>query len=99
MTRSATFGRIASDVEEIAFFIALGTDLGRSSRGDGVATVVALPVRQAATWTNISDKFTRRCVAAQGTFHFSFSLFHLSYLHCLPVLIGRTLLRTAVRHS
>ena len=72
--------------------MALRTDVGRSGRCDGVATVVALPVRQAATWTNIPNKFTRRCVAAQGTLHIFVSLFHLIYLHLLPVLIGRTLL-------
>ena len=84
MARSATFRRIARDVEEIAFFMALRTDIGRRCRCDGVATFVALPVRQATIWTNIPHKFTRLCVATQGTLHFSFSLFHLIYLHSFP---------------
>ena len=85
--------RIAGDVNEIAFCMAFRTHLRCSYRGDGVATIVALPVGQAAVWTNIPDEFTRRCVAAQGALHFSFFLFHLISLLCLaPVPIGCTLL-------
>ena len=80
MTRPATFGRIASDVEKIAFFMALRTNLGRSRRGNGVATFVALPISQAAIRTYVAQEFTRRRVAAQSTLHLSFSLFHLMYL-------------------
>ena len=58
MTRSTTFRCIASDAEEIVFFMALRTDSWQTGRCDGVATVMPLPVRQAAIWTNIPDKFT-----------------------------------------
>ena len=77
MTRPATFRGVTGDVEEIAFLMALGTDLGRSGGCDGISTVVALPVGQAATWTDIPGKFTYRGVTTQGTLHFSLFLFHL----------------------
>jgi len=57
MARTATFRRITGDVEEIALLMAIGTDLRGSGRSDGVSTVVALPVGQAAIWTNIPDEF------------------------------------------
>jgi hypothetical protein len=99
MARATTFRGVTGYVEEIAFFMALRTDVGRCSRCDGIATFVALPVRQAATWANIPNEFTRRRVAAQGALHVSFTLFHLIYLYFSVVLIGRTFLRLAVRHS
>ena len=80
MARSATFRGVTGDIEKIAFFMALRTNLGRCGRRDGVATFVALPVGQAAIRTNVAHEFTRRCVAAQSTLHLSFSLFHLMYL-------------------
>jgi len=58
MTRTATFRGVTGDVEEIALLMAIGTDLRRCGRCNGVSTVVALPVGQAATWTNIPDEFT-----------------------------------------
>jgi hypothetical protein len=57
MARPPTFRRITSDIEEIAFVMAFWTDLRGSGRCDGVSTAVALPVGQAATWTNIPDEF------------------------------------------
>jgi hypothetical protein len=77
MARTATFRRVAGDVEEIALLMAIGTDLRGSGRCDGVSTFVALPVGQAAIWTNIPDEFTCRRVATQGTLHFSLILLHL----------------------
>ena len=77
MARPPTFRRIASDIEEIAFIMAFWTELRGSGRCDGVSTAVALPVGQAATWTNIPDKFTFRGVTTQGTLHFSLFLLHL----------------------
>ena len=77
MARTATFRRITGDVEEIALLMAIGTDLRGSGRCDGVSTFVALPVGQAAIWTNIPDEFTCRRVATQGTLHFSLFLLHL----------------------
>ena len=77
MARAATLRGVTADVEEIAFFMAIGTDLGGSRRGDGISTVVALPEGQTATWTNIPDKFTCRGVTTQGTLHFSLFLFHM----------------------
>jgi hypothetical protein len=58
MTRSPTFRGVTGDVEEIAFLMAIGTDLRGCRRCNGVSTVVAFPVGQAATWTNIPDEFT-----------------------------------------
>ena len=55
--RPSTFRRVTSDIEEIAFFMAFWADFGGSGRCDGVSTVVALPVGQAAIWTNIPDEF------------------------------------------
>ena len=77
MARTATFWRITGDVEEVALFMTLWTDLRGSGRCDGISTVVALPVGQAAIWTNIPDEFTCRRVATQGTLHFSLFLLHL----------------------
>jgi hypothetical protein len=57
MARTATFWRITGDVEEIALRMAIGTDFRGSGRSDGVSTIVALPVGQAAIWTNIPNKF------------------------------------------
>lgn len=58
MARTTTFRGIAGDVEEIALLMAIGADLWGSGRRNGVSTVVALPVGQAAIWTNIPDEFT-----------------------------------------
>jgi len=58
MTWTATFRGIRGDVEEIALLMAIGTDLRGSGRCNGVSTVVALPVGQAAIWTNISHEFS-----------------------------------------
>ena len=99
MTRTSTLRGVTGDVEEIAFFLAFRTDARGNCRGDGVATLMALPVRQAAIWTNIPDKVARGCVAAQGALHVSFFLFHLISLLCLaPVLIGCTLLVPTETH-
>jgi hypothetical protein len=57
MIRTAAFRRITGDVEEITLLMAFRADLRGSGRCDGVSTVVALPVGQAATWTNIPDEF------------------------------------------
>ena len=77
MARTATFRGVTGDVEEIGLLMAFGTDLRGSGRCDGISTAVALPVGQAATWTNIPDKFTFRGVTTQGTLHFSLFLLHL----------------------
>jgi hypothetical protein len=58
MARTATFRGITGDVEEIALLMAIGTDLRGNGRRDSVSAVVALPVGQAAIWTNIPDEFT-----------------------------------------
>ena len=58
MARPATFRRITGDIEESTFFLALLTDLRRSGRCDGVATVAALPISQVAARTDIPSEFT-----------------------------------------
>ena len=58
MAGTSTFRGITGDVEKIALFMALGTDLRWSGRCNGVSTVVALPVGQAAIWTDIPDELT-----------------------------------------
>jgi len=58
MAWTATFRCITGNVEEIALLMAIGTDLRGSGRCNGVSTVVALPVGQAAIWTNISHEFS-----------------------------------------
>jgi hypothetical protein len=57
MTWTTTFRRITGYVEKIALFMAFGTDLRRSGSCDGISALVALPVGQAAIWTNIPDEF------------------------------------------
>jgi hypothetical protein len=56
MARSTTFRGVTGDVEEIARLMAFGTDLRRSGSCDGISALVALPVGQAAIWTNIPDE-------------------------------------------
>jgi len=58
MAWTATFRGITGNVEEIALLMAIGTDLRGSGRCNGVSTVVALPVGQAAIWTNIPHEFS-----------------------------------------
>lgn len=77
MARTATFRGVTGDVYEIAPRMAIRTDLRGSGRCNGVSTVVALPVGQAATWTNIPDEFICRRVTTQGTLHLYIFLVHL----------------------
>ena len=56
MARSTTFRGVTGDVEEIARLMAFGTDLRRNGSCDGISALVALPVGQAAIWTNIPDE-------------------------------------------
>ena len=76
MAGSTALRRITRDIKKIASFMATGTDLGGSGRGDGVAAVLAFKVSQTAMWTDIICEFSRGLIATQGTFHLFF-LFHL----------------------
>ena len=83
MAGSTALRRITRDIKKIASFMATGTDLGGSGRGDGVAAVLAFKVSQTAMWTDIICEFSRGLIATQGTFH----LFFLFHLISLPFLL------------
>jgi hypothetical protein len=53
----ATFRCVAGDVEKLALLMTVGTDIRGFYCSNGILTIPALPVSQAALGTDIPNKF------------------------------------------
>lgn len=95
MTGSATFRRIASDVQKIALLIALRACVRRCCSSDEKSTFRTFPIRKATFRTDILIKFPISSIATVRTHPFLWMVFHFIYLSFfwLMFLIFRSFIR------
>jgi hypothetical protein len=80
MAGTATFRRVAGDIQKLAFLVTTGTLFRGSGGADRKIAHAASPISQVALRADIPGEFAGSGKAAQGTFPFFFLGRHQSHL-------------------